>query len=278
MTEPASLMAFEAHNERSIRSLAVPRSVVAGLIPLVVLAVIGYWWVGIIVGVAVGVGVYLTSSRNVEARVANALGGRAASPEEFPHFHNLVEGLCLSIGLTEPELRVLDAPQLNLAVAGTPDSAVLVATTGLISGLDRIELEGVLAEALVRLRSRDAQLATYAAALICGPLIGVRAGDRDAGGLGTLFAARRAAALRGRLADQREFLADMDAVQLTRYPPGLERGLAKMAAAGTEVAASTVGTGHLWIADPFPADAAGCAGDFRFHEPIEHRAALMAEL
>lgn len=278
MTDAAGLMAHEERNQRTMRMLPLPRAVVVGVLIAIVLAIVGWWWLGLVLGALVGVAVFVVGRRGVEVRIANALGGRDASPEEFPHFHNLVEGLCLSIGLSEPELRVLDAPQLNLAVTGGPDTALLVATTGLIEQLDRIELEGVLAEALVRLRSRDAELATHTAAFVCGPLVSVRAGDTAAGGVATWFAARRAAALRSRLAASREFLADLDAVQLTRYPPGLHAGLAKMARTGTEVAASTVGTGHLWMADPFPADAAPCASHFRLHEPIEHRVALMAEL
>src|SRR3990172_10971178 len=49
---------------------------------------------------------------------------------------------------------------------------------------------------------------------------------------------------------QREFLADADAVLLTRYPEGLARALAKMGSAGSEGLRVAAATAHLYVVDP----------------------------
>ena len=145
--------------------------------------------------------------------------------------------------------------------------------------------QGVLAEALVRLRSHDAELGAQAAMLVCGPL--VRNGPGRPGrpmGYVAFLAGWRAGRLQRVLGDQREFLSDLGAIDMTRYPPGLGSALEKMEALGTGVVSATWGTAHLWLADPLveAADTDTTAYQlstlFGGGAPIDQRASLMAEL
>lgn len=280
-----SLLDRTEANQRAIPLLAAPQAIAAGLASGLVIGTAATWWLGLVVGVLLAAAILLVLPRSVSTGVARLLPSRPAPEGEFPRYHNLVEGLAASTGAEAPELRVLDEPRPNLAVYGPPDAGVIVATTGLLNELDRVELEGVLAEALVRLRSHDADLGAHAAAFVCGPL--VRNGPRRAGrpmAVVTPFAAFRARRLRRLLGAQREFLADLAAVDVTRYPPGLGAALEKMEASGTGVECATWGTAHLWLADPLMAPADGDATAVRLNEmfrlpiPIEQRASLMAEL
>src|SRR3990172_13429639 len=75
---------------------------------------------------------------------------------------------------------------------------------------------------------------------------------------------------------QREFLADADAVLLTRYAEGLARALTKMGAAAGPRLKVGAATAHLYIVDPLPKDAPWWDRAFSTHPPIEERVALLA--
>jgi heat shock protein HtpX len=165
-----------------------------------------------------------------ERRVLRALGGHPADPARDARALNLIEGLSFTAGLRQPALLVLDSEGLNVAVAGrVASSAVVVATSSLLAELTRIELEGVLAAALVEIRGGELGPATVVASL---PGLGRRlvssAGGRDAA-------------------------TDLAAANLTRFPPGLASALDKMDSRGTAVAGAGPDQAHLWLADPMPA-------------------------
>lgn len=284
-TEDRSLLDRTERNREVTRFLVAPQVLVAALVVGVVIALATMWWLGLIAGVLAGAAVAVLLPRSASAGLGTVVESRPAPESEFARYHNLVEGLAIGFGAVAPELRVVDEPNLNLAVYGPPDEGVVVATTGLLEQLDRVELEGVLAEALVRLRSHDADLAAQTAALVCGPL--VRNGPRRAGrpmAVVTPLAGWRAKRLHRLLGEHRDFLADLAAIDLTRYPPGLGAALEKMEAHGTGVTTATWGTAHLWLADPLVEPEAADATATRLNDlfrqgaPIDQRASLMAEL
>jgi heat shock protein HtpX len=72
---------------------------------------------------------------------------------------------------------------------------------------------------------------------------------------------------------EREYLADADAVLLTRNPEALARALAKIAAANRPAYANPA-VAHLYIADPSGAS----QGRSRTHPPVQERIARLAEI
>ena len=103
--------------------------------------------------------------------ILRVIKAEPASSDRFARYVNLIEGLCISSGIDEPELFWVDDDRINLMVVGRPGEAAMVVTSGLLEDLNRVELEGVLAEGLVRIRSYDAHLASQAATFVCGPLL-----------------------------------------------------------------------------------------------------------
>jgi len=94
-----------------------------------------------------------------------------------------------------------------------------------------------------------------------------------------LFVAAPAIALwlRKTVSQQREFLADADAVLLTRDPEGLALALAKVSAAsGTPVHAGEA-TAHLFFVDPLQVSGLG-SGMFPSHPPVDARVAALARM
>jgi len=280
-----SLLDRTEQNAKRSSLLVLPQAVAGALIVGIVLALLVTWWVGLIAAVVVGVAIAVILPRSVMAGLQTVFTSRPAPEPEYPRYHNLMEGLAISSGTATPELRVIDEAGLNLAVYGKPEAAVVIATTGLLEHLDRVELEGVLAAALGRIRSNDADLGAQAALLVCGAQ--VRNGPRRDGrpiAMVTLLAAVRSKRLKSQMGEHREFLSDLAAIDLTRYPPGLGSALERMESLGTGVATATWGTAHLWLADPLLAPLDGNETAWRLNQlfggatPIDQRASLMAEL
>jgi heat shock protein HtpX len=189
----------------------------------------------LVVGFAPGVG---------EDAALRAAGAQPADARLEPRYHNLVAGLCQAAGLPMPRLYVVDSDAANAFTVGrNPERAALVVTRGLLTGLNRVELEGVLAHELNHAWSWGARLATLGVALGRVP------------GLLRLTAPPR-----------REFDADEAGARLTRYPPGLVSALRKLAQGGRPP--DRPGLRHLWIMAP---------GDAT-HPPVDERIAALQEL
>ncbi len=194
------------------------------------------WWFGLAFGV---VPAWWVSRRlrSADGVVLDELDVREPSVSELARLDNLLDGLSLAAGLEVPDIVVIDAPGLNAAAVTAADRSSVVVTTGLLGELDRIELEAVAAELLVRIGSGQAERFTAAAATVGIELV-------DRGGplrsLGTEL-------MRRLVGGDGDVDADTDAVRLTRYPPGLIGALAKMDQLGSSIDVVTDGTAHLWI-------------------------------
>ncbi len=82
--------------------------------------------------------------------------------------------------------------------------------------------------------------------------------------------------IRAAILRRRGFLADSEAVLLTRHPEALATALAKMDAAGSALTHAGMATAHLYAVDPLPADAPWWDGAFRSHPAVEERVALLS--
>jgi len=235
----------QARAWRAVAPFALIPAVVVGLV--VGLAV--SWLVAAVVGVALAAVLAAWARLGGDGRVLSLIDGRDADPRLEARLCNLVEGLSTTAGVRQPRLRVIDSPGLNLLAAGTsPSRGVIAATTGLLADLNRIELEAVLAEQLVRRRHGETLPGTVLAATFGIGQKKAVAGDMDA-------------------------LADQAAVSLTRYPPALAAALEKMDTKGTQVTGFPGFLAPLWMADP-----TGGATPGRGRLPLRDRIEALREL
>jgi heat shock protein HtpX len=243
------------------------------------------------------------------SRVLTLCGARAAGPGEA-EAKRLLENLAIGAGLPVPRLYVIDTPVPNAFAAGMkPENSVVAVTSGLLTLLERRELEGVLAHELSHIGNRDTRLNTLVAAIALFlrlPALIRSRGIRERREAGYHWTPQRrggfrsrwswtlaplllyvffvapfiAAVMRALVSRTREYLADADAALLTRYPEGLLRALAKIAGAGSAVPGSNPVISHLYLADP--AAAGGRLGLFTgnllaTHPPIDRRIHRLAE-
>lgn len=223
----------------------------AGVLVAFVVFAVGYWflgvhalWPAILVGVAAGAWLWFQA----DATVLRRSGAVAADRQRHARLHNVVDGLCVSAGVSDPGLYVVEDPALNaFAVGRDPRHGALVVTSGLLDALDRMELEAVVAH-LVALVRDDAMPASTMAAVVP-------------------FAPTPAALAAGHHAR-----ADLAAVALTRYPPGLIAALEKVEAGGSVLGRPVKAGAHLWVAPPVGESASVT------HQPLTQRIATLREL
>ncbi len=228
----------------------------------------------VLLAVVIGVGLTTTAYLSADRAVLSLSRAVPADPTTYARLHNLIDGICLSAGLSKPSVFVIedDAPNA-LTVGRSIGHASVAVTTGLLSTLDRMELEAVLAHELAHVRSADLPVATLAITTVGLPTLvsdrliqlkwwnGGRRGREDHaeganpmfGALGTallVFGPIIAPLIRWVVGPDRVTRADLMAVETTRYPPGLISALEKLRSDSTVVSSGARCTAHLWLAVP----------------------------
>ena len=267
---------------------------------------IGLWGLG---GAAIFAVLMTWGSYFASDKIALSMSrAKPADPVQHAQLHNLVEGLSIAAGIPKPRVYVVeDAAPNAFATGRNPEHAAVAVTTGLMETLTRDELEGVVAHELAHVQNRDTLVMTIAVTLV-GVIVlladwmiramwwGGGGGDRDrGGGLGLPFAILGmvllvlapliAQLLQFAISRQREFLADADAVLLTRHPEGLIGALEKLQRDRTVVRSASRATAHLWIESPIARHAsetkratkqgAWLNRMFDTHPPLETRIAAL---
>lgn len=146
--------------------------------------------------------------------VVRSVRAHPSSPEQHPRLHNVVEGLCATMGLPLPAVLMVESPVLNaMAIGRHPSTASLIVTSALDESLSVVELEGVVAQELVHIKRHDTLRSGIAVALVA-PL--------------TVLSSSGAMKVHSLVGPGREFSADQRAVGVVRYPTGLGSALSKM--------------------------------------------------
>jgi heat shock protein HtpX len=223
-----------------------------------------------------------------EALARHLIRAAPADPVDHARLINLVEGLCIAAGVPRPGLYVVDDPGLNALTMGrSPRHASLVVTSGLLAGLSRIELEAVLAHELSHIKSYDILTSTLAVALfgILGAPARAAASPGPGRVIGWVLLPLSAAAglgLQLSVGRQRESIADLSGVALTRYPPALVSALEKLQGGGTVIRTGSLATAHLWLGPPVAPPPTGrmdwLGRLFETHPSLDERIQALREL
>lgn len=222
-------------------------------------------------------------------------GAKEASRQEYFELHTALENLAITAGLPMPRIYVVPDPAPNAFATGRDKKhAVVAVTTGLLSILDKTELEGVLGHELSHIGNRDMLLSTVVVVLV--GFISILADiftrnlffhgrDSDSKGgnllliVGIVFAILSpifAMLIQLAISRKREFLADASGALLTRYPEGLASALKKIGAYSKPMARQSTAIAHLYISDPKGSSLGKkVAGLFATHPLIEERVSAL---
>ena len=229
--------------------------------------------------------------------VLSLSGAKPASKKAHFHFYTVAENLAMAAKLPMPKLFIIEDTAMNAFATGRdPQHAVVVATTGLLSRLNRTQLEGVIAHELSHVQNYDIRLMSIVSVLVGLVALladwflrfGMRGRNRDgnresnqlqllfmvAGIIMALLAPIVAQLIQLAISRKREFLADASGAKLTRYPEGLAQALEIISADKEPLEAANKATAHLYFSDPLRNrhDAVGWfASLFNTHPPVAER-------
>jgi heat shock protein HtpX len=265
-------------------------------------------WVGIVV-TAIGALVTWRAFTNGPKRVLEVNGAHeitAPSTPEEKQLVNVVEEMAIAAGLPRPRVYVVDDPDPNAFATGHgPEDSCIAVTSGLLTKVNREELQAVVGHEMGHVRNLDVRLMTTVAALV-GFIVLASEGMRRMmwGGNGGIFGGRKgkggggAGAAIGAIilvlwlitlvlaplivrlmamavSRNREYLADATGAELTRNPMALASALEKIDAAVEPTKSINRSAAHLCITDPLGRaindKEGGFANLFGSHPPMAMR-------
>ena len=201
-------------------------------------------------------------------------GAKKANRRDHRRLYNIVENLTITAGMPNA-----------FATGRDPDHAIVAATTGLIDIMDDKELTAVMAHELSHVRNYDIRVSAIAFSLVC--IIGflsdvgirmtryTRKNDEENSPvgllmiiLGSVFAPLVASVAQMAVSREREYLADISAVELTRFPEGMISALKKLEEHSRPMTRQNAATEAMFINSPLKKQAVNL---FSTHPPIEKR-------
>lgn len=294
-----------ASNVNKTRLLIAFFIVIIGILGYAFGEMTGYGYGGlaiaIIIAILMSVGSYYYSDSIVLA-ISHA---RPVIKDENPYLWNTVEGLSIAAGIPMPKVYIIDDSAPNAFATGrNPEHSAIAVTTGLLSKLNRLELEGVIAHEMSHIKNYDILISTIAVimvgvvALLSDWMLrsmwwrgawggGFGGGGRrrqdgnGEGGIGAILVIVGlilaivgpliAQLLRLAISRKREFLADASGALLTRYPEGLASALEKISADNEPLEVANKATAHLYIVNPLKDRRSRMDVLFSTHPPVEER-------
>ncbi len=230
--------------------------------------------------VTIGLFASLISYYAGNSLVLSVSGAKEVTDQDQPQLLNVVREIALAANVPMPRVYLIDDTAPNAFATGRdPKHASVAITVGLLQKLDREELQGVMAHELSHVRNYDIRFS-----LMVGVLVGSialladfflrftfwgggrrsrRGSDSGSGGLQIVFfivaillailAPIMSRLVQMAVSRQREYLADVSAVELTRNPFGLERALAKISLDTEPLEVANRATQHLYFDNPIKA-------------------------
>jgi len=222
--------------------------------------------------------------------VLSMYGARPLSPADAPELYRMTERLAERAGIPMPRLYVVPGPQPNAFATGrNPAHSAVAVTEGLVSLLNRDEVEGVIAHEIAHIKHRDTLTMTVVATIAGAVMLladmarwamifgGARSEDREGGNplvflLVLIVAPIAAMLIQLAISRAREYEADATGARLAGSPDGLANALRKLEQASRMIPMeASPSTAHLFIVNPLRGMGGAVMSLFMTHPPIEER-------
>jgi heat shock protein HtpX len=216
---------------------------------------------GILIALCIWVILSLISYSSGDSILLLTSRAREISHDVHPQLFNIVEEMRIASSLPAmPKIYIIDEPAPNAFATGrSPQRSAIAVTAGLLSRLNRDELQGVIAHEMAHIMNRDVLYVTFAGVML-GSIVMLselflrslwysstssrryRVSSSKGGGQvqAVIFIVAIVLAILApiiarlfyfALSRRREYLADASAVRLTRFPQGLASALERFLAA-----------------------------------------------
>jgi heat shock protein HtpX len=272
-----SLLDWQASNRRASWLLAGFMVLLLGAIGYLVALAFdpGAAWTFIVIAAVLAIGQSLAAYWFSDKLALAVSGARPANKDEHRYLVNVTEAVAIGAGVPMPKIYVIDNPAPNAFATGRdPQHGAIAVTTGLMSILDRQELEGVIAHEMAHVKNYDIRFASMLAATVGAIVLlrdvilrGLRFGGRSrrssssGGGKGQaiamvllivllILAPILATLVRLAVSRRREYLADATGAYITRNPDGLASALAKLRDYRGAPMQVSEGVQHMYFTNP----------------------------
>lgn len=244
---------------------------------------------GLVIALVLAGAMNLYALWNSDKAVLRQQGARQVGMEDAPDLVGMVRDLAGRADLPMPKVFVIDTPQPNAFATGrNPENAAVAVTAGLLRGLSRDEVAGVVAHELAHIKNRDTLLmtitATFAGAIsMLANFALFFGGNRNnpLGLIGTLammiLAPLAAALVQMAISRTREYEADRVGAEISGQPLALASALERIAGGAARIdnmaAERNPASAHMFIINPLHAHAHDRL--FATHPATENRVAAL---
>ena len=266
------------------------------------------WLIGISIAFLVWIIMSLVSYYSGDSILLSISHAQKVNPQIHPQLYNVVEEMKIAANLPViPKIYIIPESAPNaFAVGRNPEKSAIAVTAGLLSELNRDELQGVIAHEMSHIMNRDILFMTFSGVML-GSIVflshiflrslwfsggGRRFRSKSSGKAGgqlqlimmaasilfAILAPLLAQILYFAISRKREYLADASAVRLTRYPEGLASALEKISYSEFDLKSANKATAALYIINPLKKKGLSFSNLSSTHPPIDKRIEILRKI
>lgn len=241
-----------------------------------------------------------------DAIVLSISGAKEVTPDVHPQLFNVVEEMKIAASMpVMPKVYIIDEAAPNAFATGRkPENCAIAVTAGLLTRLNRDELQGVIAHETSHIVNRDILFMTFAGIML-GSIVLIsqvflrglwfsggssrryRSDSSEKGGgqgqviimivaiVFAILAPIVAQLLYLAISRRREYLADASAIRLTRYPEGLASALERISTSTESLSRANKVTAPMYIVNPIKKEGMKLSDLTSTHPPISERIKIL---
>ncbi len=246
-----------------------------------------------------------TAGGSILLSVSNA---REVTPDVHQQLFNIVEEMQIASSLPKmPKVYIINDEAPNAFATGIkPENCAITVTAGLLSKLNRDELQGVIAHEMSHIANRDILVMTFAGIMLGsivliseiflkglwfsgGSSVRYRSRSSSDSGQGqiiimvaaivfAILAPIAAQLLYFAISRRREYLADANGARLTRYPEGLASALEKISSSDLDLKSANKVTAPMFIINPLKKKGMKLSDLTSTHPPTSERIRILRSM